>query len=702
MKMRKELEISLIFFTIFLIFLVPTYAVEINDDPTEGVLIYYGTAGSGFWNGSTGLWINNSGVTNSVNEEVIVEKLTVNDIFGAFGFAQFASFVNFHNRTEFYDTIWGEADIFITQGAEHNGSITADGNISSLSSVCNGSGICIGDAYTNSPYWNLSRGETTELNTTYSTFIKGSLKIAGTFRPLTDRFYSIGLKTIRWKDGYFQGNVTAGNFTATDNVSADYFIGDGSQLTGISTAITHEDYLNKTNMPNWVNTTNINNSNNIEFHKNITGYNSELNMYNSTFFLNGSGTPTHARNIVEFELKNNYLTYTPQKILALIYDSTGSAYASGDNALYIDYTEATTGAYSNYPVFINHDSSDDTTIEVDTDANLDGGGNLYGIFLDITNDGTKKVFGAWTQASSEGDAVGYEGYGLTRGTTDSEEGIGLYGYCGSSGDAQCIGVYSNPAFGDNFKDKIAWASPSGTFMFDDGIFVSTVGTTYTTFEDAPNMEHFPFDNSATGSAYFERFLEVDGDVWFDNRSFFNQSFWNFFNVKSLLFGENEETQVGQNSTHFVINTTEEVSIIGNVSMTGEVCGTPMLLQYWQGSRTSDYYFYNGNVQGSAEIGYVMPRGGSVTGISINYEHNTHTDNGDLIFMPSINGVEYNEVSITHHWTGPDWDVVGWNTSKKGELTFSAGDHITMYGDFSAGLTGEQRSQVGMIEVTYDC
>jgi len=288
--MREESKLIPIFITIFLIFLVPTYAVEIDDDPTEGVLIFYPGSGSGFWNGSSGLWINNSGVTESVNNEVIVEKLTVENIFGAFGFAQFASFVNFNNRTEFYDTIWGEADIFITQGAGHNGSITTDGNISSLAgSVCNGTGVCIGDAFSNSPYWNLTTGETTELDTPYPTLVNASLKVRGTLSPESSNngLWNLGYLTNRWRNLFLSGNITNDNIVSEGNHSATYFHGDGSNLTGID--INTDDFINKTNPPKRVNFTEINSTSELHMGSiNITSNNGVLKFMNLDDYSGGT------------------------------------------------------------------------------------------------------------------------------------------------------------------------------------------------------------------------------------------------------------------------------------------------------------------------------------------------------------------------------------------------------------------------------
>jgi hypothetical protein len=49
---------------------------------------------------------------------------------------------------------------------------------------------------------------------------------------------NIGNVSNPWANAYFSGNIAAGNISTTGNVTGNYFIGNGSQLTGISTANT--------------------------------------------------------------------------------------------------------------------------------------------------------------------------------------------------------------------------------------------------------------------------------------------------------------------------------------------------------------------------------------------------------------------------------------------------------------------------------
>jgi hypothetical protein len=51
--------------------------------------------------------------------------------------------------------------------------------------------------------------------------------------PSTNNTYDIGSPTLQYQDGYFVNVWASNNVTATNNMSATYFIGNGSQLTGI-------------------------------------------------------------------------------------------------------------------------------------------------------------------------------------------------------------------------------------------------------------------------------------------------------------------------------------------------------------------------------------------------------------------------------------------------------------------------------------
>lgn len=51
--------------------------------------------------------------------------------------------------------------------------------------------------------------------------------------PSTNNTYDIGSPILQYQDGYFVNIWASNDVTATNNVTATYFIGDGSQLTGI-------------------------------------------------------------------------------------------------------------------------------------------------------------------------------------------------------------------------------------------------------------------------------------------------------------------------------------------------------------------------------------------------------------------------------------------------------------------------------------
>ncbi len=51
--------------------------------------------------------------------------------------------------------------------------------------------------------------------------------------PSTNNTYDIGSPSLQYQNGYFVNLWASNNITATNNISASYFIGDGSQLTGL-------------------------------------------------------------------------------------------------------------------------------------------------------------------------------------------------------------------------------------------------------------------------------------------------------------------------------------------------------------------------------------------------------------------------------------------------------------------------------------
>ncbi len=78
-----------------------------------------------------------------------------------------------------------------------------------------------------------------------------STGVTATLFPLTDSVFDFGTTSLRWLTGFFDfivvGELNATSINVTNNITATYFIGNGSQLTSIDhTATTNIAYVNNT------------------------------------------------------------------------------------------------------------------------------------------------------------------------------------------------------------------------------------------------------------------------------------------------------------------------------------------------------------------------------------------------------------------------------------------------------------------------
>ena len=114
--------------------------------------------------------------------------------------------------------------------------------------------------------------------------------------------------------------------------------------------------------------------------------------------------------------------------------------------------------------------------------------------------------------------------------------------------------------------------------------------------------------------------------------------------------------------------------------------TKLLLQFGLSGATKKSEFLNmaTGVQGSLEKGYVMMRGGSITGIATNMEITSSVKSEEIEVIIYKNGEEVgfrNVLSADSSGVKIDYDV-----QSSGIVTFEAGDVISVYVDSKDGAT----------------
>ena len=115
------------------------------------------------------------------------------------------------------------------------------------------------------------------------------------------------------------------------------------------------------------------------------------------------------------------------------------------------------------------------------------------------------------------------------------------------------------------------------------------------------------------------------------------------------------------------------------------CDTRLLLQFGFGgtAKKSDFLNMANGVQGSLEKGYVMLRGGSITGISTNLEIIDSVKNEEVEIIIYKNGEEVgfrNILDASSSEVRVDYDV-----QSKGIVNFRAGDVISVYVNSGKGV-----------------
>lgn len=142
---------------------------------------------------------------------------------------------------------------------------------------------------------------------------------------------------------------------------------------------------------------------------------------------------------------------------------------------------------------------------------------------------------------------------------------------------------------------------------------------------------------------------------------------------------------------------EKLHVTGNIKLSGELMGSKMLLQQDRTSITADAYMGSAALAYGATWGFVMPRAGSVVGLSGCAHVTAETTPGTIIVSVLKNNASVWSLTLTTSGTG---DYKGQATQARGTDVFAAGDLITAYIDFGT-FVGTVAPMITLIEVTLD-
>jgi len=189
-------------------------------------------------------------------------------------------------------------------------------------------------------------------------------------------------------------------------------------------------------------------------------------------------------------------------------------FANGFNGLQVDYRDSSASSVQNYPLYVNAENISTYGGYIKSWTERDT--TTYGFYVDHTSrDDDKQVWGSFFKGSGNATAYGFQGYGYTTGTKNTDAAIGVYGYTGApSGDANSssIAFYASPLLADDDR-KWAYVSQSGHNLFSRGnLYLTNNQTSHDYYFGYNYFDHINHteDGNCLG---IENKLEVQNDTF---------------------------------------------------------------------------------------------------------------------------------------------------------------------------------------------
>lgn len=142
---------------------------------------------------------------------------------------------------------------------------------------------------------------------------------------------------------------------------------------------------------------------------------------------------------------------------------------------------------------------------------------------------------------------------------------------------------------------------------------------------------------------------------------------------------------------------QKLDVVGNIQLSGELMGARQLLPQDRTSINADAYMGSAALAYAAGYGFVMPRAGSIVGLSACANVTVEGSAGTIDVHVYKNGASVFSLTLT---TAGVAVYKGQSTQARGTDTFAAGDLITAYIDFNT-FVGTVAPMITLIEVVFN-
>lgn len=259
-----------------------------------------------------------------------------------------------------------------------------------------------------------------------------------------------------------------GNISALGNVSADFYVGDGSLLTGIS-SYTHPEQMELNS------TSGTTGDYPLILNQDFTVSSGFSNTHLSTLDINNDLT-----------ISGSSFVFNTMSGADIAVDVTHSGF-TGTQGIVADGIRVQV-------------AMDDTILPgLQSDAN--------GLDVAISRSSSNSVYGAYTKANQAGTGAsyGYQGYGSNSGAGTTLNAVGVYGFAASTNGLEA-GILAS-SFGTGNSD-FAYYGGQGHFWMKGGNMYLRSSASLATVTDMGNITQ-----GEDGSLYVENNVQIDGNLY---------------------------------------------------------------------------------------------------------------------------------------------------------------------------------------------